>query len=586
MKSQPPTRSSTPGYTILLTFNLLLCLIAAEILDRVASIRDGTLTLLSATLLLVLLALLVWSLWKMRKSRIAFPSAELASPVSQKIVWPTLLAFTLLAASLRFYQLGAESFWYDETWTASWTDQTFSAIFETVNPLVYILTYLSLQVGRSEFVLRFAPALAGVLTVPVAYHLGRTLYGRREGLVAAFLLSISVYAIYHSQELRFYTWQVLFSALTLYFLLRGLRQNRIQDWLGFTLSTVLNLYNHPFAMLVLASEGLYVAFVLSQDIVLAKNTGTSIWSIKLRTWLRHAAWPALAAAAALVAFVPQWPLLFRFYNPTWVVGLDPTRLDPLIRPVASWLSQPVAYWIHGLFGRFTETWMQPIVLYLMLGLMLLGLICSSKRTIVLTLIWVLLPLPIVLITKAWIYDRYFSYFLPLILIVMSRAIVYLAEAFGRRNQKQDVFLLVLTVLVASSNLVQLPAYYAELQKEQWRELVAMVDAQYQPGDLVLIHHSSYDRVLVSFEWYTTTSKDDLPRKLLPEDGVLVDLAQLNDLPGYTQGYKRVWFVMYTKSPELERLILDAMDETLHRVKEWPFIDLHLLLYETKSPEGT
>jgi len=330
MNQRHPVQSPKPGFAILLAITLLFCLIVAEVLDLAAGADNPTLLWTSVALLLVMLFLLTWLLWRMRRSRITFSLAQPSPLISSKVTRLILLILCLLAAGLRFYQLGAEGFWYDEVWTASWADQALSDVVKVVNPWAYTLAHYSLQLGRSDFVLRFAPAVAGVLAVPVVYHLGRVLYRRREGLVAAFLFSTSLYAIYHNQDLRFYAWQMLFSTLSLYFLLRGLDQNRIRYWAGFALSTALNLYNHPFALLVLASEGLYVAFALTQDVLFTKNMRPSPWLTKLQAWIRRAAWPAAAVAGALAIYLPQLSQLLRFINPKWSFGLQSTQLQPLV----------------------------------------------------------------------------------------------------------------------------------------------------------------------------------------------------------------------------------------------------------------
>lgn len=56
-------------------------------------------------------------------------------------------------------------------------------------PLHYWLTALSMTIfGRNEFAARFTGALMGLLAVILTYHVGRKLFGRREGLLAALIL--------------------------------------------------------------------------------------------------------------------------------------------------------------------------------------------------------------------------------------------------------------------------------------------------------------------------------------------------------------------------------------------------------------
>src|SRR5512137_1962212 len=56
-------------------------------------------------------------------------------------------------------------------------------------PLHYWLSALSMAVfGVNEFAARFAGAAMGLFTVLLTYHVGRRLFGRREGFLAALVL--------------------------------------------------------------------------------------------------------------------------------------------------------------------------------------------------------------------------------------------------------------------------------------------------------------------------------------------------------------------------------------------------------------
>jgi 4-amino-4-deoxy-L-arabinose transferase-like glycosyltransferase len=60
-------------------------------------------------------------------------------------------------------------------------------------PLHYWLNALSFKIfGENEFAARFPGALMGLLTVLLTYHVGRRLFGRREGLLAALILGTSI----------------------------------------------------------------------------------------------------------------------------------------------------------------------------------------------------------------------------------------------------------------------------------------------------------------------------------------------------------------------------------------------------------
>jgi len=59
-------------------------------------------------------------------------------------------------------------------------------------PLHYWLNALSFKLfGLNEFAARFSSALAGLLTLLLVYHTARTLFGRREAILSAFILGTS-----------------------------------------------------------------------------------------------------------------------------------------------------------------------------------------------------------------------------------------------------------------------------------------------------------------------------------------------------------------------------------------------------------
>jgi len=131
-----------------------------------------------------------------------------------------LLGICAVAAAVRFIGIGAQALWLDESFTWRITGGSLTHLFnrvsalETTPPLSYLLIWLSRQAfGSSEFALRFAPAVAGVLTVPAVWLGGRRLFGQRAGLFAAALTAVSPFMWWYSQEARAYSLAALLCAL-------------------------------------------------------------------------------------------------------------------------------------------------------------------------------------------------------------------------------------------------------------------------------------------------------------------------------------------------------------------------------------
>ena len=84
--------------------------------------------------------------------------------------------------------------------------------------------------GVSTVSLRLVSALMGTASVAAGYVVGREMFGRRWGLVLAFLLAVSRWSINFSRIGMYNTSPPLFELMALGFLLRGLRRHRYLDF--------------------------------------------------------------------------------------------------------------------------------------------------------------------------------------------------------------------------------------------------------------------------------------------------------------------------------------------------------------------
>jgi mannosyltransferase len=176
-----------------------------------------------------------------------------------------LAAITAIGAALRFWRIGHQSYWLDESFTVALVDQGFadamSTIAETEStpPVYYALAWAWSQVlGTGEAGLRSLSALIGTITIPVFYLVARELFGDRAGLIAAALAALNPYLWWYSQEARAYALLVLLSAVSLLFLARAVRDPRGR-WLGlWALSSALALSTHYFAGFLLLGEAVWL----------------------------------------------------------------------------------------------------------------------------------------------------------------------------------------------------------------------------------------------------------------------------------------------------------------------------------------
>jgi mannosyltransferase len=165
--------------------------------------------------------------------------------------WILLAALAL--GLIRFWRLARWSLWFDEA--ATWTDAHGPLDSPEIgNPLGYraIAWTVRLLGGvPDEFALRFLPAVAGCLSIGLAYWAFRPAAGRLRAAAVALLLAASSWHVYWSQNARFYTLAQAVSLVGAGFLVRGLWRRKLSlSALGFAAAAAAAAL-HPSAALLL-----------------------------------------------------------------------------------------------------------------------------------------------------------------------------------------------------------------------------------------------------------------------------------------------------------------------------------------------
>ena len=153
--------------------------------------------------------------------------------------WIILLTLCWLAFALRIHKLDARSLWVDEGVSLHRAEQSLptllrgdillqeTKITDPMPPLYFIgLAGVRAIGGESVFALRLASVWGGLFCVPLLFLLGRRLFGRPAGLIAALLGALSPYSVWYAQVARpeslFFT-TTLLSVLALHRLLKSRR---------------------------------------------------------------------------------------------------------------------------------------------------------------------------------------------------------------------------------------------------------------------------------------------------------------------------------------------------------------------------
>ena len=245
-------------------------------------------------------------------------------PRARRTALWALLGILGIAAVLRFVQLGHDSVWVDEAFSArvanlNLADLVQAATSEDTNPpLYYLLLHGWITVfGDSEAALRSLSAVVGVLLVFVVFKLGERLSTARAGLVAALLAAVSEFLVHYSQEARVYSLLGLLSACSYYYLLDLLDGWRPWRVAWYVLATTALLYAHTYGLFVLLAQMTFAGVAL-------------LWR---REWIRGLDPRRLgfALVAPLVLAIP-WFVVFAGHVRDEIQGGSDAKLAWLAKP--------------------------------------------------------------------------------------------------------------------------------------------------------------------------------------------------------------------------------------------------------------
>lgn len=189
-------------------------------------------------------------------------SAPVPSEHPGKAHWFALSLLFGACAAVRFLSLARKPFWFDECFSVEvarigWQNFLHLLWWREANmSLYYVLLRIWLHLGHSPFFIRSLSALIATATLPAIYWLARLLYDRRVALIAAALFAFNAYDVRYAQEARSYALFVLLATLSSGFLIAWLQRPTRRNWHGYVLLSVMAVYAHLYALLLIAVHGL------------------------------------------------------------------------------------------------------------------------------------------------------------------------------------------------------------------------------------------------------------------------------------------------------------------------------------------
>jgi hypothetical protein len=363
-----------------------------------------------------------------------------------------LLAVILVAATVIRVQAALRSrLWFDEIYTLWMARRPFPALLRGVAsdihpPLHYLMVGAWRAVGgEGDLWIKSLSILTGVATVWLVYAIGRDLFARDTGLLAAALLALHPAHVGFSQESRSYALLFLLLAAASWCAWQWIERRSGRHAAGFAISAAAALYTHYLAAPVLSGVGLW-----------------GMWALR-REPRRLAGWLGLHVIVAVV-FAPQLPIV--------ISQLARLRADRWVKPAT----------VGGLFNLFRLlSFSRAAVIVPLVVLAALPLFDRGERRAA-SLLWVGSLIPAVVLwavamTGGGVFvERYMLFSLP------GWCVLLAAGATGPRALWVRLPALALLLLVALRALL---LHEPQAEAAEMTRIEGFLTRRVQSGDVVI-----------------------------------------------------------------------------------------------------
>ncbi len=506
-----------------------------------------------------------------------------------------------LAAFLRINDLARQSLWADEGNSVALASRSFGEIAQAAAldihpPLYYWLLSVWIRVfGTSEIAVRSLSVVLGVATVWLVFILGRRLFGRVAGLVAAFLLAISPLHVYYSQEARMYALLAFWAALLMAGFVRFV-QDEMADMRTLPRELPLLGTTAGFIYVIAGIGGLYTHYLFPIMLALCNLIYVTWLAVTWRTpyrRLRVTRWLFLQ----LVVLVGYW---------AWLgIGLERIRAWPAPEATQQGLTALVTALKLLAFGptarAVPDIWFVPVVALLMLGFLPLALGLRSKMAPhqarwpawAIAAGWLAAPIAVMLLLNLFkeAYLKFLVIAAPAFALVLARGLLLplalVREQRGEAGAGRGLapgraagiaalaWLTVGLVGVTIGSAISLSAYYNDptLARDDYRQIARTIDALASPDDVVLLNAAGQRDV---FDYYYQGS---LPVLALPGERPPDAVKTIQTLDEQLTNHHRVYGIFWaTHESDPQRVVETWLDQNAFKVQDSWFGNVRLVMY--------
>ncbi len=201
----------------------------------------------------------------------------------------------LIGILFRLYNINYDNLWIDEMATFWITDPSLSftemlerhSATELAPQFYYILIYFIHSIfGYDPVIGRYFSSFIGILSIFTIGYLVKILKDNNSYKLSIFLISLNVFLISYSMEMRTYMLMFFISSLSLIFIFKYFKNKKNYLLLLFFITQVCSTFTHPFSVIVFASIAIlpFYQYIFKQTyeknfIITLIATGISVFLI-------------------------------------------------------------------------------------------------------------------------------------------------------------------------------------------------------------------------------------------------------------------------------------------------------------------
>ena len=224
-------------------------------------------------------------------SGVAATDASIGSRVARAWMWLGVGGVALVAGGFLLHQLMAWPPHEDETLALFVGRDSLPGVVEHVTrerggaPLHFLLAWAVSHLGFGLGGLRLLSAAFALGSLPLVAALGRRLGGPRVGLVAAAIVAPSWLFLFHGVYGRMYSLFLFLSLACTLALLRALESGGRGRWAAWVAVSLTMVAAHPYGILLLAGQAVYVLVAARDRIREATLAGVAVLVLGVPFWL-------------------------------------------------------------------------------------------------------------------------------------------------------------------------------------------------------------------------------------------------------------------------------------------------------------